>query len=60
MKISIIGTGKMGQAIAGVATRGGNTTQLISQGDTDSVTGEIVVLAVPHTALADILATRAP
>jgi len=57
--VSIIGTGTMGQAIASVVTKGGNTTELI--GHTDSgkpATGEIVVLAVPYPAVADVLATR--
>src|SRR5215469_15813870 len=47
--VTIIGTGNMGQAIAGVVTKGGNTAE---------VTGQIVVLAVPYPAVADILATR--
>ena len=55
--VSIIGTGNMGQAIAGVVTKGGNTVELFNQGDADKpVTGEVVVLAVPHSALADIVA----
>jgi NADPH-dependent F420 reductase len=57
--VSIIGTGTMGQAIADVVTKGGNTAELI--GHTDSgkpATGEIVVLAVPYPAVADVLATR--
>src|SRR6516165_1783164 len=41
--VSIIGTGNMGQAISAVVTKGGNT-------------GDIVVLAVPYPALADVLA----
>ena len=57
-QVSIIGTGNMGPAIAGVVTRGGNTVQLIGHGDTEPVTGEIVVLAVPYPAVAEILAQR--
>jgi NADPH-dependent F420 reductase len=57
--VTIIGTGNMGQAIAGVVTKGGNTTELIGHSDSSKpITGEIVVLAVPYPAVADILATR--
>jgi 8-hydroxy-5-deazaflavin:NADPH oxidoreductase len=57
--VSIIGTGTMGQAIAGVVGRSGNTVELLSQSDADKpVTGEVVVLAVPHGAVADIVAQR--
>jgi len=57
--ISVIGTGNMGQAIAGLVTKSGNTVEIITQADTDkAVTGDIVVLAVPYSALADIAATR--
>jgi 8-hydroxy-5-deazaflavin:NADPH oxidoreductase len=57
--VSIIGTGNMGQAIAGVVSKGGHTAELIGHGDTDrSVTGDIVVLAVPYPAIADVLAQR--
>jgi NADPH-dependent F420 reductase len=55
--VSIIGGGKMGQAIAGIATSGGNTVEIL--GRSDQVTGDIVVLAVPYPAVADILAARA-
>ena len=57
--VTIIGTGNMGQAIAGLVTKGGNTAQILGETDTDqAVTGDIVVLAVPYAALADIVATR--
>jgi 8-hydroxy-5-deazaflavin:NADPH oxidoreductase len=57
--VSIVGTGNMGQAIAGVVTKGGNTAELIGHADTDKqVTGDIVVLAVPYPAVADVLAER--
>ena len=57
--VSIIGTGNMGQAIAAVAGRGGHTVQLLGENDTDTqVTGDIVVLAVPYSAVADVIATR--
>jgi predicted dinucleotide-binding enzyme len=57
--VSILGTGNMGPAIAGVVTKGGNTVELFNQGDADKpVTGEVVVLAVPPSALADLVAQR--
>jgi len=57
--ITVIGTGNMGQAIAGLVTKGGNTLEVIAQNDTDKpVTGDIIVLAVPHAALAQILTSR--
>jgi predicted dinucleotide-binding enzyme len=57
--ISIIGTGNMGSAIAGVATRGGNTVELLGHGDSDKpVTGDVVVLAVYYAAIADVVAER--
>jgi len=59
--ISIIGTGNMGQAIAAIAGKGGNSVELLGQGDTDKpVTGDVVVLAVPYPAVAEIVATRGP
>lgn len=57
-QVSIIGSGSMGQAIASVVTQGGNTVQILGHGDTDALTGDIVVLAVPYPAVADVLATR--
>lgn len=54
--ISIIGTGKMGQAIAGIAAKGGHTTELL--GKDDPAAGDIVVLAVPHSAIQDLLQQR--
>ena len=57
--VSIIGTGNMGQAIAGVAAKGGHPVQLLGSSDTDTeVTGEVVVLAVPYPAVADVIAQR--
>jgi 8-hydroxy-5-deazaflavin:NADPH oxidoreductase len=57
--LSILGTGNMGQAIAAVAAKGGHTVQLLGTDDIDSpVTGEIVVLAVPYPAIADVIAQR--
>ena len=58
-RVSIIGTGNMGQAIAALAAKGGNTVELIGSADTDKqVTGDVVVLAVYYPAVADVLATR--
>jgi len=58
--VSIIGKGNMGQAISSIVTKGGNTVEVLDQSDGDkSVTGEIVVLAVPYPAVADVLARRA-
>ena len=57
--VSILGTGNMGPAIAGVVEKGGNTVQLLGSNDTDQpVTGDIVVLAVPYPAVSQILAER--
>jgi len=57
--VSIIGSGNMGQAISGLAGKGGNTVELISSSDTDTVvTGDIVLLAVPYPALAQVIAER--
>jgi NADPH-dependent F420 reductase len=58
--VSIIGTGNMGTAIANVVGKGGHAVQLIARAEADTqVNGEIVVLAVPYPAVADVLAQRA-
>lgn len=54
--ISIIGRGTMGQAIQSVFERAGASVQLV--GRDDAATGDVVVLAVPYAALADIAAQR--
>jgi len=57
--VSIIGTGNMGTAIASVAAKGGRTVQQLGHGDgAIAIDGDIVVLAVPHAALAEIVAER--
>src|SRR5688500_17243520 len=57
--ISILGTGNMGQAIGGLVAKGGNTVQQLNTSSAgEAVIGDIVILAVPHSALADIVATR--
>ncbi|GGM42550.1 NADPH-dependent F420 reductase [Promicromonospora citrea] len=60
-RITIIGTGAMGTAIGGVLAEGGNDVEHIrhSEVGTAPVTGEIVVLAVPYPALAEIAETYA-
>lgn len=58
-KVTIIGTGNMGTAIAGLVTKGGHDLEVISQEDTGKqVTGDIVVLAVPFSAASDVLKKR--
>jgi NADPH-dependent F420 reductase len=57
--LSILGTGNMGQAIAAVAAKGGHTVQLLGVDDIETaVTGDIVVLAVPYPAVADVIGQR--
>lgn len=57
--VSILGTGNMGSAIAGVVHKGGNTVQSLGSEDTDqALTGDIVILAVPYPALSEIIAQR--
>lgn len=55
--ISIIGSGNMGQAITSVFTRAGNEVEFVDR-EAQTVAGDIVVLAVPYAALADIVASR--
>jgi NADPH-dependent F420 reductase len=57
--VSVLGTGNMGQAITSVVGKSGNTVELLGQNDADKpVTGDVVVLAVPYGAVADIVAAR--
>src|SRR5512139_1081930 len=57
--ITIIGKGNMGQAISSVVTKGGSSVELFGQDDTDkTVTGDIVVLAVPYSSVRDVIAKR--
>jgi NADPH-dependent F420 reductase len=57
--LSIIGTGNMSQAIASIAARGGHSVQQLGSNDLDTVlTGDVVVLAVPYPAVADVIAQR--
>jgi NADPH-dependent F420 reductase len=58
--ISIIGTGNMGSAISAIAAKGGNTVEVFDRSTAEQpVTGEVVVLAVPYSAVADVIARRA-
>jgi 8-hydroxy-5-deazaflavin:NADPH oxidoreductase len=57
--VSIIGNGSMGQAISGIVTAGGNSVEVFGRADAGKpVTGDIVVLAVPYPAVADVIAKR--
>ncbi len=70
-KVTIIGAGNMGGAIAKLALAGGNEVQLLArdaakaaaaaEGATagtvgDAITGDIIVVALPHPAVAEVLA----
>ncbi len=53
--VSVFGKGNMGSAIAGVFSDGGASVEVFDSSSTDvTVNGDIVVLAVPYTALAPI------
>ncbi len=53
---SIIGTGNMGKAIGGVLAAGGADVTYVTHSETGSAPlGDVVVLAVPHPAVASIL-----
>jgi predicted dinucleotide-binding enzyme len=56
--VSIIGSGNMGSVIGGIVTAGGNPVEYIGRDTSEPITGDIVVLAVPHPALDEIVATR--
>lgn len=57
--VSIIGKGSMGSAIAKVVTDGGNVAELLGREDAGTPpTGDVVVLAVPYPAVADVLAAH--
>jgi predicted dinucleotide-binding enzyme len=68
--ITIIGAGNMGTAIAGVVANGGNTVQVLTRDPQkaslaipaathgtvgEPITGDIVILALPYPAVADLL-----
>jgi predicted dinucleotide-binding enzyme len=57
--ISVIGTGTMGQVIAGLVAKSGNTVESVNSSDTAKpVTGDVIVLAVPYGSVADVIAQR--
>ena len=54
--VTIFGKGNMGTAIDGVLSKGGATVTHLDSSDTDAtVSGDVVVLAVPHPAVSSIL-----
>ncbi|WP_154796379.1 NADPH-dependent F420 reductase [Occultella kanbiaonis] len=55
--ISIVGKGNMGTAIASIVTAGGNDVEFVDR-DTQDINGDIVILAVPVHAQAEIVATH--
>jgi 8-hydroxy-5-deazaflavin:NADPH oxidoreductase len=55
--VSIIGTGAMANAIGGILAGGGATVEYIGHSEaTGTVSGDIVILAVPYPAVAGVLA----
>ena len=57
--VTIIGSGNMGRALAGVVTAGGNTVDLLGHADVHQpAAGEIVVLAVPYPAVSEVIAAQ--
>ena len=56
--VSIIGNGNMGTAIGGIVAAGGNTVEFVGRDASEPITGDLVVLAVPHTSLDEIVAAR--
>ena len=55
--VSIIGNGNMGSAIGGIVAAAGHTVEYVNR-DTAEINGDIVVLAVAHPSVAEILETR--
>lgn len=57
--LTILGTGNMGQAIASIAAKGGHSVQQLGATDVDTaVSGDVIVLAVPYPALAEVVSQR--
>ena len=57
--VTILGNGNMGKAITSVVSKGGSTVQILDVDDAATpITGDIVVLALPYAALADVVASR--
>jgi predicted dinucleotide-binding enzyme len=71
--VTIIGAGNMGSAIAGIALAGGNSVQVLSRAADkaevntqvsagvvgDTISGDVVILALPYPAVAEVLDTYA-
>ena len=66
--VTIIGAGNMGGAIAGIASAGGSSVQVLTRNGTavegatagkigDPISGEIVILALPYPAVSEVLST---
>jgi predicted dinucleotide-binding enzyme len=59
--VTIFGSGNMGTAIAAVLTAGGAVVEHVGSADSDAtISGDIVILAVPYPALGDIAAKYGP
>ena len=57
--VTILGTGNMGTVLADLARAAGQDVQLLGSADTDQpATGDVIVLAVPYSAVAEVLAQR--
>lgn len=54
MNITIFGQGNMGNAIAGLFTAGGHSVQFLTH-ENDATLGDIVVLAIPYSAIDDVI-----
>lgn len=52
--VSILGSGNMGKAIASIVERGGNVVDQLDH-QSNEVQGDIVILAVPYSALDDVV-----
>jgi 8-hydroxy-5-deazaflavin:NADPH oxidoreductase len=58
-QVTIIGAGNMGQALSTVVGKGGHSVQQLASGDLDqTVTGDVVIVAVPYPAVSEVLAQR--
>jgi predicted dinucleotide-binding enzyme len=71
--VTIIGAGNMGAALARLALAGGNTVQVLARDEEkaqvhpeastgvvgNTIAGDLVILALPYPAVADVLATYA-
>ena len=56
--VTIVGKGNIGSAVAAIAAAAGHDVQVLDTATPDvAIIGDVVVLAVPHPAVGDILAT---